>query len=161
MDAILEVTESALPECLYVIHTGYEPVAVLFGLTNENCPHRGRADLPLEVLEEEFASGIKMYGYRKENTMVGFLSLNIEKTKLKINDVVVLPEFWNRGVGTALLEYAKDMAAEQDIPRVSLGMIDDNRKLKKWYERNGFVTVSYKQYPGAPFLAGYMEWARL
>lgn len=160
MDGIGEVKEAELPECLHVIHAGYEPVAVRFGLTNDNCPYRGRASLPLEVLEEEFTSGIKMYGYRKENTVVGFLSLNIEKTELRINDVVVLPEFWNQGVGTALLEYAKAKAAEQNISKVSLGMIDDNQKLKKWYEKNGFVTVGYKQYPGAPFLAGYMEWAR-
>lgn len=73
--------------------------------------------------------------------------------------VVVLPKFWNQGVGTALPEYAKANAVEQNIHKVSLGMIDDNKKLKKWYEKNGFINVGYQQRPNAPFLVGYMEWS--
>lgn len=159
MDVIREVKKAELPECLRVIHEGYEPIAVQFGLTSNNCPYRGRADLPLEVLAEEFLSGTKMYGYYERDAIVGFISMNDGEKEMKINDVVVLPAFWHQGIGTALLEYAKARSVEQGHLKVSLGMIDDNKRLRKWYERNGFINVGYKQYPNAPFLVGYMEWS--
>lgn len=157
MGVILKVKKSRLSECLHVIHEGYEPIAVRFGLTNENCPYRGRADLPLSVLEEEFSSGIKMYGYFEQDAMVGFLSID-RASEPKINDVVVLPAFWRQGIGTALLEYAKTLSTQWGASKISLGMIDDNKELRKWYEKNGFINVGYQQYPNAPFLVGYMEW---
>lgn len=158
---IVEIDESRLAECLRVMHMGYEPIAVQFGLTNENCLYRGRADLPLSVLTEELLSGTEIYGYLKENRIVAFVSMNTREDEIKINDVVVLPEFWHRGIGTDLLNFAKGKAIERGIPKVTLGMIDDNRTLRKWYERNGFANTGYKRYPKAPFVVGYMEWKNL
>lgn len=155
---IKELDQTKLKEGLQVLHMGYEPIAVQFGLTNDNCPYRGRADLPLEVLAEEYSFGTKMYGYYKEDYMTAFLSLNISQDVIKINDIVVLPKFWHNGIGTALLKFAKDMATEQNISNITLGMIDENKVLRKWYEKNGFVNVGYKKYPKAPFIVGYMEW---
>lgn len=155
---IAEIDEYQLTECLQVLHRGYETVAVRFHLTNDNCPYRGRADLPLAVLTGEFLSGIKMYGYRQENRIAAFVSMNIGREQIKLNDVVVLPEFRHRGIGTAMLNFAKSRAIGQNIPKVSLGMIDDNKTLREWYERNGFVNIGYKKYPKAPFAVGYMEW---
>lgn len=154
---ITEMGKARLMECLQVIHRGYEPVAVQFGLTNDNCPYRGRADLPLTVLQQEFLAGIKMYGYQVENNIVAFVSINVNKDAIKINDIVVLPEYWNKGIGTALLEFVKDRAAELELSKITLGMIDDNRVLKKWYEKNGFRNIGYVKYPKAPFTVGNME----
>jgi hypothetical protein len=36
-------------------------------------------------------------------------------------------------------------------------MIDDNKRLKNWYVKNGFVNVGYKKYAKAPFIVGIME----
>lgn len=154
---IKEIDRSQLAECLNVLHAAYEPIAVRFELTNENCPYRGRAELPLEVLTEEFSSGAKMYGYYIENSIVAFLSLSEGENRIKINDIVVLPEWWHKGIGTEMLGFAKCQATKLELPKVALGMIDDNKILRRWYEKNGFVNVGYKQFPNAPFLVGYME----
>ena len=33
-------------------------------------------------------------------------------------------------------------------------MIDDNKRLRKRYENNGFINIGYKNYDGAPFTVG-------
>lgn len=156
---IRRIDEKGLPECLRVIHKGYEPTAIRFGLTGDNCPHRGRADLPLSVLADELSSGAEMYGYCAANRIIGFVSIVVGQAEIKINDIVVLPECWNQGVGTALLEFVKKRAVEAKVSKIALGMIDDNERLRSWYEKHGFVNVGYRQYPKAPFLVGYMEWS--
>lgn len=54
---IKQITKSDLLSCLEVFHYGYETVAVEFGLTEENCPNRGRANLPFDKLVFEFEKG--------------------------------------------------------------------------------------------------------
>ena len=44
------IKEEELFESLEIFHRGYETVAAEFGLTEENCPDRGRASLPYHKL---------------------------------------------------------------------------------------------------------------
>jgi hypothetical protein len=55
--------ESDLSFCLEVFHRGYETVATEFRLTEENCPYRGRASLPMDQLVSEYENGTLMFGY--------------------------------------------------------------------------------------------------
>ena len=155
---IREIDASELAECLHVIHKGYEPIAEQFHLTSENCPHRGRAALPLDVLTEEYLAGTKMYVYEIDDCIVAFASVVLKNDAIKLNDIVVLPEFWHEGIGTAMLDFVKNITIDRHLSKVALGMIDDNIVLKKWYEKNGFVNAGYHQFPNAPFTVGYMEW---
>ena len=159
---IIPIEEKHLSECLTVIHAAYESVAEQFGITDENTPNRGHASLPIEELEMQFQRGRFMYGYSVQNRIVGFISFTKSsehgKDCVKINDIVVLPEHQHNGIGTAMLDFAKDQALAFGIKKVTLGMIDDNTVLKEWYIKNGFNQFMAIQYDGAPFLAGYMEW---
>ena len=155
---IVEIRRDQLPACLDILHRSYEPVALRFGLTRENCPHRGGADLPLEVLAGEFDAGAMLYGYFVEGGLVGLVSMSKRDEALKINDIVVLPECQGRGIGGALLDFVKRAAKDQGADKVMLGMIDDNTALKRWYEVHGFTTVGMRNFEGAPFTVGYMEW---
>ena len=155
---IKPITKNDLHECLKVIHKGFETVAVELGLTDENCPDRGGASLPYEKLLDEFESGVLMFAYYKNDRPVGFLAMNIlDESTCGINNIVVLPQHRHNGYGVALLEFCKQKARELGSCKVRFGMIDDNKRLKKWYEDNGFVTVGYKNYDGAPFTVGRME----
>lgn len=154
---IFKVEKAQLPECLEVMHAAYDVTAKQFGLTAENCPHRGNADLPLGELVAEFDGGTTMFGFREDGRVVGFLSMGVDGDMAKINDLVVLPEFWHRGIGGELVCHAERVAREQGALTLTLGMIDDNEVLRRWYERHGFVTVRRKKFAGAPFTVGYME----
>ena len=154
---IFKVERARLSECLEVMHAAYDVTAKQFGLTAENCPHRGNADLPLDELVAEFDGGAAMFGYLLDGRIVGFLSMGVDGDMAKINDLVVLPEFWHRGIGGELVGCAKRFARERGASTLTLGMIDDNEVLRRWYERHGFVTVRQKKFAGAPFTVGYME----
>ena len=152
------VNRSDLPSCLAVFHRGYETVAEEFGLTEGNCPDRGRASLPYETLLDEYERGTRMYAYHAEGQIVGFMGMReLEPTLWKLEDIVILPEHRQRGYGKALLDFCKEKARERGGTRLQLGMIDDNARLRRWYEENGFVNIGYKRYEGAPFTVGRME----
>ncbi len=155
---IKQIVKSDLLSCLEVFHRGYETVAIEFGLTEENCPDRGRACLPFEKLVFEFENGALMFGYFLENKIVGFLSLKLDENSIcKLNDIIILPDYRQKGYGKELLEFCKNKAFELGANKIIIGMIDDNNKLKNWYIRNGFINVGYKKYDKVPFTVGFME----
>jgi len=155
---IRPVTKEELPICLEIFHKGYETVAVEFGLTEENCPDRGRASLPFEKLVAEFDNGTMMFGYFINNKMIGFLGMKTQENGVcKLCDFIVLSEYRRNGYGKELLDFCKQKSKELGANKIALGMIDDNKRLKTWYERNGFTTIDYIKYEKAPFTVGRME----
>ena len=156
---IRAVDKSDLTDCLAVFHRGYETVAAEFGLTEENCPDRGRASLPMEKLISEFENGTMMFCYTLDGKVIGYLGMKmIEPGICGLDDIIVLPEYRQRGYGKELLNHCKQEAKKLGANKIRLGMIDDNRKLRKWYEDNGFINIGYKSYEGAPFTVGKMEY---
>ena len=155
---IKAVERDELENCLSIIRNGFETVAAEFGLTSENCPNRGAADLLYETLECEFLRGDLMFVLIADHEYVGFVSVAKKSdAEYKIRYLVVLPEHRHRGYGKVLLDHAKAIVSGLGIKKLTLGMNDDNTRLKHWYIENGFKTVSTKQFDGAPFTTGYME----
>jgi len=155
---IKPITKSELPACLGVFHRGYESVAVAFGLTEANCPDRGGASMPMEKLIAEFEGGTAMFGYYAGDELVGYLGMKMMGPGVcGLEDIIVLPEYRHNGYGQELLDFCKRKAKALGVRKIRLGMIDDNKQLRKWYEDNGFVNVGYKKYEGAPFTVGKME----
>lgn len=155
---VRQIRKTDLHDCLNIFHRGYETVAVEFGLTNENCPDRGRASLPYDKLLMEFENGALMFGYYLGEKNVGFLGMKMNSEDIcKLNDIIVLPDYRQNGYGKELLDFCKIKAKELGAKKVLIGMIDDNKRLRKWYEDNGFVNIGYVKYEGAPFTVGKME----
>ena len=157
---IKSINETDLPDCLNIFHQGYETVAVEFGLTDDNCPDRGRANLPIEKLISDYKNGKMMFGYYLNDKIVGFLGMKMSNDMVcKLDDIIIIPEHRHKGYGTELLIFCKQKAKKLGATKVTLGMIDDNKILRKWYEDNGFCNIGYKKYDGAPFTVGNMECA--
>ena len=155
---IRQINKTDLYDCLNIFHHGYETVAVEFGLTEENCPDRGRASLPYHKLLIEFENGTLMFGYYLNEKIVGFLGMKMNNVDTcKLDDIIILPEYRQNGYGKELLAFCKQKAKELGAKKVMLGMIDDNKRLRKWYEDNGFINIGYKKYEGTHFTVGKME----
>lgn len=146
----------ALNICLKVIHESYKKRDKDLELDNyDNFRH---SYITYEKLKDLFDSGIKMYGHYLNEKLVAFLALDIRKDEIKIKDIVVLPEYQNKGIGTILLDFVKNTAIEYNKKKIILGMIYDNEKLKQWYEKYGFTTTEIVKYPNSTYEVGYMEY---
>ena len=145
-------------DCLNILKLSYEEGAIKFGQTEENCPYRGRTRLPINELEREFLEGCMMYGYFHNDKLVGFLSLTfLEDGAMGINDIAILPEYQSKGFGSELMQFSKEEAKRQHCKKIRLGMIDDNIKLKTWYEKHGFKTIRVVKYDTVTYMVGKME----
>ncbi|HOP11516.1 MAG TPA: GNAT family N-acetyltransferase [Oscillospiraceae bacterium] len=155
---IKPVERNDLKICLSIIQKGFESVTEEFGLTKENCPGRGDADLSYETLEAEFLLGDLMFVYVAGGKYVGFLSIT-QRPGLEygIRYLVVLPEYRYRGYGTALLGHAKAAAAVLSAKKLVFSMLNYDMRLKNWYIENGFTEISSDRISGTPFLTVNME----
>ena len=41
--------------------------------------------------------------------------------------------------------------------KMSIGIVEENKVLRKWYENNGFIHIGTKKFDFFPFTCGYME----
>jgi len=151
------VHKELLPKCLKIIELGYENTAQKFGMTEENCPHRGRTRLPYHVFENEYENGCLMYVYILNGEIIGFLSLQTAEKTMHINDIVILPAYQNKGFGSALMQFVKEQAKASNCEKINLGMVHENIPLRKWYEKMGFKTIKPKQYEKVTYTVGTME----
>ena len=154
---IKPIRREQLPVCLEILKRSYEKTATTFGMTEENCPYRGRTRLPLGVMEKEFDDGYFMYGYVHDDQMVGFLSMQKKENEWDIQDIAVLPEYQDRGYGNELLLFAKEVAAKSNCRKISLGMVHDNIPLRKWYQNRGFEVVKLINFEKVSYTVGIME----
>ncbi len=146
-DVIKEITNyDELKESLNVIIITYKDRDEKMNLSNEN-NHR-HSNMTYEELKERFDNGIKMYGYYNEDKLIAFLSLEHKENEIKIRDIVVLPEYQNKGIGKLLIDFAKEQTAKNNKSRLVLRFIYDNKKLKEWYEKNGFRVTEILEFPG-------------
>lgn len=56
----------------------------------------------------------------------------------------LLKEYWNQGIGTALMEALIEFAKEKGIFQFELEVMEDNYRAKALYEKLGFQTVAKK-----------------
>lgn len=149
-------TRDELMTALEIMKAAYEASALEYGMTEENCPYRGRTRLPLDVLCAEQDAGYRIFLYEKEGQMAGMLSFRIGEA-MEISDLCVRPDFQCQGIGNHMMRFAIGTAKAAGCSSIRLGMIHDNLRLRTWYERWGFRTVRTKRYPAVIYTVGTME----
>ncbi len=71
-----------------------------------------------------------------------FLHHKVVSDEWHVDGIAVEKTMRGKNIGTALLEYLEIMARENGIRRISLDVIDTNRKARSLYSRLGFVETS-------------------
>lgn len=154
---IKRVCGSDLPECLTVIHRSFRTVADEFGLTAENCPTNG-AFIPSLRLQEDYRSGALMYTLYENGDRAGFVQLTKKGDAVfELEKLAVLPEYRHRGYGKRLVGFVRDEARKLGARKITIGIIEENTRLKDWYAMNGFVHAGTRRFPHLPFTVGFME----
>ena len=70
--------------------------------------------------------------------------------------LAVLPACRHRGFGRRLVDHAVMIADRQGGHLISIGIIAENRRLKRWYAAYGFAPAGTREFPHLPFTVCYM-----
>lgn len=150
-------TINRLPICIDIIHKSFATVAKEFGFTKENCP-RHTSFMPIGRLEEQFNNGYQMFLYSYHDNDAGFFSLYItDDHALELNTLGVLPEYRHNGIGKRIIDFCKKYATEHNCSKIQISIVEENKKLRTWYEDLSFIHTETKIIPDLPFTVGYMK----
>ncbi len=145
------------PACESVIRRSFATVAARFGLTRENCPSNP-AFLPDGSLLAAAKNGDELYILSDKDKIIGFIQLVvIDNDAVDLAKLCVLPERRCKGCGAQLLDFAKSRAAQMGRAKLTVGIIDKNTPLKRWYISRGFIQTGARLYADLPFLVGFLE----
>ena len=146
-----------MPLCLNIIHRSFATAAEDFGLTKDNCPGH-TAFMKPEKLQAKYDAGDRMFLSYTEGKPAGFFSLRqIDVKTWELDHLAVLPEYRCQGIGAALLRYARTVVAQNNGSIIKIGIIEENTRLKHWYEKFGFVATGTECFAHLPFTVGHME----
>ncbi len=147
---------------LDIIRLSNETVAKNFGLTRENAPGHTSFLTKEKLLTNKenkslycLENGTDIYGCvileKPANSENGFFLENLS----------VLPEFRHKGYGKILVEHIIDTVKKLKGQKISIGLIDENEILKKWYLALGFEIVGTKKFKHLPFTVCFMDFKLL
>ncbi len=156
---IREMNRDEIPACVELIKHSFRTVADEYGITEENAPRFTAFATTAERLQWQKDSEHRlMYVYEQDGVICGYYSLLMqENNECELNNLAVLPEYRHKGIGKELLEHAFSTAEKSGCRAVNLGIVEENKPLRKWYELNGAVHTGTKKFDFFPFTCGYMR----
>lgn len=145
---IEEVNEKDIFECVNVIRDSFATVADEFGFTAENAPKFTAFATTEERLKWHlFGEHRRMYAFWDNGKIVGYYSLLLQSNnECELNNLCVLPTYRHRKIGQELLFHAFNTAKKTNCVKINIGIVEENKKLKNWYEQFGFTHTGTKKY---------------
>lgn len=155
---IIEIKEEKdLLASVKVIRESFATVAKEFRLTKESAPTNA-AFIEFEDLLRIKEQGVRLFGLYKEGVQIGFFTIEANQEGLYyLNKLAVLPAYRHMGYGGFILNYVFEYVKNRGGGKISIGIIDENLVLKKWYQSHGFIITATKTYPHLPFKVCFME----
>ena len=157
---IREISKEEIKESVRVITESFMTVADELGFTAENAPRfTAFATTEDRLMYQMFIEKRPMYGFfSDEGQMLGYYSLAKQSdTEWELNNLCVLPEHRHDGIGDQLLQDAFKRVREFGAAKLNIGIVEENVRLRKWYESKGFMHTGTKKFDFFPFTCGYME----
>ena len=134
---IIENTIKDLSSILYVINDA----AIKYkGIIPDDCWHEPY--MLEEELVNEFDNGVRMFGYNKNNKLIGVMGIQELKDVTLIRHAYTLTNYQGKGIGKSLLQYLFKL---NKSPYLSVGTWQDATWAIKFYEKFGFIRQNKKQ----------------
>ena len=155
---IREAKRDDVPVCVDIIRKSFKTVADEFGFTIDNAPgFTAFATTEERLLWQMDNEPRLMFVYEQQDAICGYYSLLMQdNNECELNNLAVLPEYRHGGIGRRLLEHAYETARNQGCKLINIGIVEENIRLRKWYEQNGAVHTGTKKLDFFPFTCGYM-----
>lgn len=156
---IRAITYEELPDCARVIRESFLTVADELGLTRENAPGFTAFSITEERLAVQLMEERRpMYGYFDGGELVGFYSLSPRKgAACELGCLSVLPAHRHKGIGRQLTAHACRTARALGCLKIHIGIVEENTRLRRWYQDQGFVHLGTQKLDRFPFTCGYLE----
>ena len=130
-----------------------------FGFIKENASRFTAFATTVERLQWQYEQKRPMYVYENaDGEIVGYYSLHLQENgECELNNLCVDPECRRRKIGEALFEHAVAAAKENACTVMNIGIVEENQKLRKWYEKLGAKHIGTKKFDFFPFTCGYLK----
>ena len=159
MDEIRQVKKTDIKDCVNIIRKSFMTVAEEFGFTEENAPRfTAFATTEKRLIWHFEGEKRSMFVYCQNERMVGYYSLLKQDDKeCELNNLCVLPECRHNNIGKRLLEHAFSEAQKMGCSEINIGIVEENVRLREWYEASGAEHIGTKKFDFFPFTCGYMR----
>ncbi len=139
------------------IRDSFQTVAERFGLTRENSP-RHPSNCTAEWIQQEMDRGVQYFVLESDGIVSECVALEIANSEVcYLERLAVLPLQRQRGFGKALVEHVMSEAKLLGARHVGIGIVDEDKELKDWYKRLGFIEKETKEFPHLPFRITFMS----
>jgi len=152
--------ELEIEACAGVIRGSFRTVADELGLTEENAPTNPAFITPEKLKEALAGKPVRFFGLFDDGRQVGCVALEPSRDESGVfflERLAVVPEARHKGYGVALLNFAFREAKKANAEKIKIGIIDENRVLKRWYLDYGFAEEGTKTFAHLPFTVCFME----
>jgi len=134
---ISEYTKEDVSNILYVINNA----ALKYkGVIPDDCWHEPY--MSEQELLNEFDSGVRMFGYEKDNVLVGVMGIQELKDVTLIRHAYTVSTYQGSGIGKSLLQYLFKINKNSIL---YVGTWQDATWAIQFYEKSGFVMQKRKQ----------------
>ena len=134
---IIEYKKNDSSKILYVIN---DAAMKYKGIIPDNCWHEPY--MSEQELVDEFADGVRMLGYNRNNKLIGVVGVQKMKDVILIRHAYTLTSYQGKGAGSALLKYL--LRRNQNF-RVLVGTWQKAIWAIQFYEKFGFILHTKKQ----------------
>ena len=122
---------------LYVINDA----AVRYkGIIPDNCWHEPY--MSEQELVDEFTDGVRIFGYNRNNKLIGVIGIQEIKDVILIRHAYTLTSYQGKGIGSALLKY---LLKRNQNSRLLVGTWRKARWAIRFYEKFDFILHAKKQ----------------
>ena len=134
---IREYMKSDSSKIIYVINDA----AVRYkGIIPDNCWHEPY--MSEQELVDEFTDGVRMFGYNRNNKLIGVIGIQKIKDVILIRHAYTLTSYQGKGIGSALLKY---LLKRNQNSRLLVGTWQNARWAIRFYEKFDFILHAKKQ----------------
>lgn len=156
---IREMKPEEIPACAELIRTSFRTVAEEFDITPENAPRFTAFAVNEERLRWQlFTEKRPMFTAWEGETPAGYCSLlRLSDGAWELNNLCTHPDFRHHGIGGKLLQHAEHTAKRFGGKVMQLGIVEENQRLRRWYEAAGYRYTGTKKFDFFPFTCGYLE----
>ena len=134
---IREYKKSDSSKILYVINDA----AIRYkGIIPDNCWHEPY--MSEQELVDELTDGVRMFGYNRNNKLIGVIGIQEIKDVILIRHAYTLTSYQGKGIGSALLKY---LLKRNQNSRLLVGTWQNARWAIRFYEKFDFILHAKKQ----------------